>query len=328
MDAVEFTAKTTEAAMLAAQEHFGLSLDQLEVEVISAGGGGFLGIGSKKAVIKAKPRGKTQAEEVAALVASMTDSANGALGLGKKKPEPKPEPKPAPRPEPKPAPKPAPKPQPKPAPKPEPKPQPKPEPKPEPKPRPKPEPKPAPKPEPRPEPKAEAPAPEAKPEPPAPRRDTRPERDPDGPEMLAYAGEVLTRLAASLDPNATIETAWGEQGIELNIAGGEPGVLIGRRGQTLDALQYLTTRIVSHKYGKAVHLSVDAGGYRGRRRAALEESARKAADKAKSSRKPQSLGPLSAQERRVVHLVLRSMKGISTMSRGKGEMKKVVVTPR
>ncbi|MBU4573315.1 MAG: hypothetical protein KUA39_18395, partial [Desulfarculus sp.] len=94
------------------------------------------------------------------------------------------------------------------------------------------------------------------------------------------------------------------------------------------ALQYLVTRIVSHKYGRAVHLSVDAGGYRQRRRSSLEDTARRLADKARSSRKAQSMGPLNSQERRLVHLVLRSQRGISTVSRGKGEMKKVVITPR
>ncbi|MCF8034195.1 MAG: KH domain-containing protein [Desulfarculaceae bacterium] len=309
--------------MLAAQGHFGLSLDELEVEVISAGGGGFLGIGSKKAVIKAKPRGKSQADEVAELVAAMTDNSGGSLGLGKKKPEPKPEVKAKPAPPVKAPPKP-------PAPvKQEAKPRPKPEPRPEPKPPAPPRSEPQP-----PQPQApaetkpvEAKPPEAAPAPP-PRREPRPEREDEGPEVVSYAGEVLTRLATSLDSKAAVESARGEQGIELNIVGGEPGVLIGRRGQTLDALQYLTTRIVSHKYGRAVHLSVDAGGYRVRRRAALEDSARKAADRAKTTRKAQSLGPLSAQERRVVHLVLRSHKAISTMSRGKGEMKKVVITPR
>ncbi len=327
MEAVEFTGKTTEEALQAAQEHFSLSLDQLEVEVVRAGGGGFLGLGSKKAVVRVKPRGKSQADEVAELVAEMTEGSSASLGLGKNKPEPKPKPEkkpePAPQAKPKPAVQPAPKAESRPAPPAESRPAPRPKP-----PAPaKPAPRPAPPAKPSPPPQ-EAPPATARSEAPSEPRRQKSEREEDGPEVLAYAGEVLTRLARSLDPKAAVEARKGDQGVELSINGGEPGVLIGRRGQTLDALQYLTTRIVSHKYGRAVHLSVDAGGYRSRRRSALEDMARKAADKARATRKPQGMGPLSAQERRVVHLVLRSQKGISTVSRGKGELKKVVITPR
>ncbi|MBU1274241.1 MAG: KH domain-containing protein, partial [Proteobacteria bacterium] len=150
----------------------------------------------------------------------------------------------------------------------------------------------------------------------------------DQAELLEFGREVLERLAQALDSNASVEAIKGEHGPGLSIMGADSGIVIGRRGQTLDALQYLTTRIVSHKYGKAVHLIVDSGGYRQRRRSALEEAARRMADKARSSRRPQSIGPLNSQERRLVHVVLRSQRGISTVSRGKGELKKVVITPR
>lgn len=317
MEHVEFTGKTTEDALRAAEEHFGLSLDQLEVEVVSAGSSGFFGLlGAKKALIKARPQGKSAADEVAQMMADFTDSVPGA-----KKPEPKAATAPAPKPQARPAPRPQPRPPA--APKAEP-----------PKARPKPTPQPQAAPEPKSEPRPAAPvAAETRPAPakeaPAPASGEGPaEPGPDQAEMVAFGKEVLERLTQALDPNATVETAKNEQGPGLSINGADSGVVIGRRGQTLDALQYLVTRIVSHKYGKAVHLSVDAGGYRQRRRSSLEETARRMADKARSSRKAQSIGPLNSQERRLVHLVLRSQRGISTVSRGKGEMKKVVITPR
>ncbi|MCF8042343.1 MAG: Jag N-terminal domain-containing protein [Desulfarculaceae bacterium] len=325
MEHVEFTGKTTEDALRAAEEHFGLSLDQLEVEVVSAGSGGFFGIlGAKKAMIKARPQGKSAADEVAQMMADFTDSVPGA-----KKPAP------APAPAPKPPANPAPRPQrPQAAPKAE-------------APRPKPQPPAAPEPksEPRSAPSrpAATPAPPPEPAPAAPpaaeprpggSTDAHPpnagpaDSGPDQAEMVGFGKEVLERLTQSLDSRATVEVLKTDNGPGLSINGADSGVVIGRRGQTLDALQYLTTRIVSHKYGKAVHLSVDASGYRQRRRSSLEETARRMADKARSSRKPQSMGPLNSQERRLVHLVLRSQRGISTVSRGKGEMKKVVITPR
>ena len=325
MEHVEFTGKTTEAALRAAEEHFGLSLDQLEVEVVSAGSSGFFGIlGAKKAMIKARPQGKSAADEVAQMMADFTDSTTPKA----KKPKP-----PAPKPQAKA--KPAPRQQrPHPAPKteaPKPKPQAAPEPKSEPRPAP-PRPAAPPAPAPAAEPVQAAPAaPEPKPAP-APQA-TAPAEGPidsgsEQAEMVGFGKEVLERLTQALDPKATVEVIKAEHGPGLSINGADSGVVIGRRGQTLDALQYLTTRIVSHKYGKAVHLSVDAGGYRQRRRNSLEETARRMADKARSSRKAQSMGPLNSQERRLVHLVLRSQRGISTVSRGKGEMKKVVITPR
>ena len=266
MEHVEFTGKTTEDALRAAEEHFGVSLDQLEVEVISAGSGGFFGIlGAKKAVIKARPQGKSAADEVAQMMADFTESATPTA----LKPKPKAPPKPRPAPQP-----------------------------------------------------ASRPAAPAAPQPDA------AEAGPDQSEMMANAQQVLERLTQALDPKATVEVVTAEHGPGLSINGADSGVVIGRRGQTLDALQYLTTRIVSHKYGKAVHIAVDAGGYRQRRRASLEDTARRLADKARSTRKAQSVGPLNPQERRLVHLVLRSQRGISTVSRGKGEMKKVVITPR
>ena len=331
MEHVEFTGKNTEDALRAAEEHFGLSLDQLEVEVVSAGSSGFFGLlGAKKAMIKARPQGKSSADEVAQMMADFTDSVPGAKKAAPA-PAPKPQARPAPRPQPRPpaAPKAEP-----------PKARPKPPPQPQAAPEPKSEPRPAPPRPPAPGAPAAAPAPaalvapmaaEARPTPapelPAPGEGPA-EPGPDQAEMVAFGKEVLERLTQALDPKATVEAAKTEQGPGLSINGADSGVVIGRRGQTLDALQYLVTRIVSHKYGRAVHLSVDAGGYRQRRRSSLEETARRLADKARSSRKAQSMGPLNSQERRLVHLVLRSQRGISTVSRGKGEMKKVVITPR
>ncbi|MEW5914707.1 MAG: RNA-binding cell elongation regulator Jag/EloR [Thermodesulfobacteriota bacterium] len=293
MEAKEFSGKTTEEALQRAQEHFGLSLGQLEVEVVSAGSDGIFGLlGKKAAVVRVRPQGKSAAEEVAEMVALVTEGQKPAPSRAAR---PAPTPPPAQRPAPAPAPA-----------------------------------------------KPAAPAESATSAPaPAPEEDEEPEdeefaeasgegrpRLEEDPEVLAFAQQVLSRLVQSLDDQAAVSAASGEQGLELEVTGGESGMLIGRRGQTLDALQYLATRIVSHRWGRAVRVYVDAGGYRRRRRQYLEETARRMADKARQNHKPVSIGPLNAQERRVVHLVLRSERGISTASRGRGELKKVVISPR
>ncbi len=154
-------------------------------------------------------------------------------------------------------------------------------------------------------------------------------REPESQEVVAASRQVLERIVSTLDSDATVAARNGRgAGIELEIEGGEVGILIGRRGQTLDALQYLTTRIVSHQEGRPVRISVDAGGYRRRRRESLEELALRMADKARATRRPVSVGPLSSPERRVVHLALKSERGVSTSSRGRGELKKVLISPR
>ncbi len=153
--------------------------------------------------------------------------------------------------------------------------------------------------------------------------DQRLEQDP---QVLAHAQEVLTRLVTPLDATATVIAQSGPQGIELAVQGQEAGVLIGRRGQNLEALQYLVTRIVSHRCGRPVRIVVDAGDYRRRRREALEDLAQRMAAKARQSGRAVAVGPLSAQERRVVHLALKGEPGLTTSSRGRGELKKVVIS--
>jgi spoIIIJ-associated protein len=156
-----------------------------------------------------------------------------------------------------------------------------------------------------------------------------PPREPESAEVVEASRQVLERIVSALDTEAKVTADNGRgAGIELEVEGGEVGILIGRRGQTLDALQYLTTRIVSHQEGRPVRISVDAGGYRRRRRESLEELALRMADKARHTRRPVSVGPLSSPERRVVHLALKSENGVSTSSRGRGELKKVLILPR
>lgn len=156
-----------------------------------------------------------------------------------------------------------------------------------------------------------------------------PPREPETKEVVEASRAVLDRIVSALDTDAKVTAENGRgAGIELEVEGGEVGILIGRRGQTLDALQYLTTRIVSHQEGRPVRITVDAGGYRRRRRESLEELALRMADKARHTRRPVSVGPLSSPERRVVHLALKSENGVSTSSRGRGELKKVLILPR
>jgi spoIIIJ-associated protein len=334
-DFIEFTAKTTEEALHQAAAHFQLPLGRLEVEVVSAGSSGLFGfLGAKKAKVRVRPQaGPGLEQEMAELAATVSDNHRP------RSPRPAPEPQAPPqalRPPAKEAfPQAAPPPQalaPAPAPVPSP-------------------PSPAPALPRTVEPAAQAATRDDLPEVPSeilsedlsedledgealpgePEDETpgagdqRLEQDP---QVLAHALEVLTKLVSPLDATATVSAQAGPQGIELAVQGQEAGVLIGRRGQNLEALQYLVTRIVSHRCGRPVRIIVDAGEYRRRRQESLEDLARRMAQKARQSQRPVAVGPLSAQERRVVHMTLKGEPGLTTSSRGRGELKKVVISPK
>jgi spoIIIJ-associated protein len=116
--------------------------------------------------------------------------------------------------------------------------------------------------------------------------------------------------------------------IVLNIGGDDLGMLIGRRGETLRDLQFLTCLIVSHRTERWPGLTVDVEHYRARREKALVDLARRMADKVRESAEPVPLEPMPPNERRIVHLTLRDDPDVRTESTGQGENRKVVIFPK
>ncbi len=108
---------------------------------------------------------------------------------------------------------------------------------------------------------------------------------------------------------------------------GVDGLLIGRKGDTLTSLQHLVGRIVSKKMGGYQRLTLDVGGYLRNRHEILKQKAVKAAEKAKKSNHDVTLEPMYASERRVVHMALANLEGISTYTVGNGELRKVCISP-
>lgn len=113
----------------------------------------------------------------------------------------------------------------------------------------------------------------------------------------------------------------------LDILDETSGLIIGRKGQTLDALEYLVTRMVGRDDGRSVHITVDAQGYRARRQESLEEMARRLGDEARRRRRPVKVEDLSPRERRIIHMVLRQERGLSTHSTGDGHLRTLVIVP-
>jgi spoIIIJ-associated protein len=161
--------------------------------------------------------------------------------------------------------------------------------------------------------------------------DAPPEAPEFSPEVLAEATdrgrEVLERIIDLISGEAEISVASENGGIRYNVAGGNAGVLIGKRGQTLEAIQYLVEKIVNKQAEGRVRVQVDVEGYLDNRKANLEELARKLADKTRKSGKPSSLGHMSAHDRRIVHLALKDDGGVRTQSVGEGFYRKLVIFP-
>jgi spoIIIJ-associated protein len=162
----------------------------------------------------------------------------------------------------------------------------------------------------------EAPRPEAR------RRPAAPEV-PLSPEALERARALLAEIVRLCGVDGSVAAV--EQ--TLVIHGDTSGLLIGRRGQTLDALEYVVNRAVGHDEERAAHVAVDANGYRARRRAALEALAHRMAEEARSKGRPVSLNPMSPRERRIVHLALQDDPALTTRSAGSGFYRRLVIAP-
>jgi len=209
MDFKEFSAKTVSDAITEACQHFTVTSDRLEYEVVEEGSAGFLGIGSKPAVIKAKV--KEEVKEV-----SVTDAAK------------------------------------------------------------------------------------------------------------QFLKEVFTAMNMAV----TIDVDYNEEENTMNVdlSGDEMGVLIGKRGQTLDSLQYLVSLVVNKGKDDYIRVKVDTENYRERRKDTLENLAKNISYKVKRTKRSVSLEPMNPYERRIIHSALQNDKYVTTHSEGEEPFRRVVVT--
>ena len=146
-------------------------------------------------------------------------------------------------------------------------------------------------------------------------------------EPAARVEAVLDEVVDALDLDAEVSVDEGENEIVGRIEGEDLGVLIGRRGQTIDALQMLCYRIAFRGQGERKRVSVDAAGYRERRREAVEGQAERAAARALETGKEIELEPMSATERKLVHDHLNDRPGLETFSEGEEPDRSVIVAP-
>ena len=189
-------------------------------------------------------------------------------------------------------------------------------------PAPKAEKKPAPeKAEKKPAPKAEKPAPKAEPEVKAAPAVT--DENADYAAIRSFLSGLLDRMGV----NAEMEISPRDNGgINVNLTGPAMGAIIGRRGETLDAIQHLTNYVVNKTNDKHLHISVDAEAYRSKREESLTKLAEKMAEKAIKYKRSMALEPMNSYERHVIHTALQNYEGVTTSSTGVEPNRRVVVS--
>ncbi len=187
-----------------------------------------------------------------------------------------------------------------------------------------------PKPAPAPAPKAEKPARAAEPKAEAPKAaEPAPAPAPVVDENADYAAirSFLTGLLERMGIQADIEiSARDNGGINVNLSGSGMGAIIGRRGETLDAIQHLTNYAVNRGSEKHLHISVDAENYRSKREESLARLAEKMAEKAIKYKRSMALEPMNSYERHVIHTALQNYEGVTTSSTGVEPNRRVVVS--
>ena len=150
----------------------------------------------------------------------------------------------------------------------------------------------------------------------------------DETDEAAEVREVLDRIIAAIGVRARIEIQEGEELVTATFVGRELGLVIGKHGQTIDAIQYLANAIVWRgRSDERIPVVVDAAGYRARRQASLDSLATRSAGQAVSSGEPVELEPMTAVERKVVHVCLQDYPGVSTRSEGTEPNRFVVIDP-
>jgi len=143
-----------------------------------------------------------------------------------------------------------------------------------------------------------------------------------------FGRDVLQKMVDHITTDATIDSHQKGERIFYNISGGNTAVLIGKRGQTLEAMQYLVEKIVNNQSEKRVRIEIDVEGYLEKKREKLKSLAIKLGEKVKQTKKPATVGQLNAYDRRIVHLTLKPDSELRTHSIGEGYYRKLKIFPK
>ena len=147
-------------------------------------------------------------------------------------------------------------------------------------------------------------------------------------EIVKKTDEYLAKLFKAMDIETEVTIDFDEENnnMDINLEGSEMGILIGKRGQTLDSLQYLANRVANKHQEGYVRVKLDTENYRARREETLRHLAKNIAHKVKRNRRPVALEPMNPYERRIIHSALQSDPYVMTHSEGEEPFRKVVIT--
>lgn len=146
-------------------------------------------------------------------------------------------------------------------------------------------------------------------------------------DLIINIDEFMTALVGAMGLDATVDAYDAGEVVAVDVATKETGLFIGQKGETIDAIQYLVNVAVYKNRPFVKRIVVDSEGYRQRRVEAIQGMAHRTARRALREKRPLSLPPMSAAERRVVHLFLKEYPNVTTSSEGKEEDRRVIVTP-
>jgi spoIIIJ-associated protein len=147
-------------------------------------------------------------------------------------------------------------------------------------------------------------------------------------EAVSIARDLIKQILSVLSPEAELNVQHETELCRIHISGGESAVLIGRKGQTLEAVQYLLDKIINKQCGRGYRIIVDVEGYLETRRSELREMAASMAEKAQRTGKPATINRMNAHDRRIIHLALKNNKSVRTQSVGDGYYRKLIVLPK
>ncbi|MBN1381010.1 MAG: Jag N-terminal domain-containing protein [Deltaproteobacteria bacterium] len=156
-----------------------------------------------------------------------------------------------------------------------------------------------------------------------------PDKAPEGEngQIAFQAKQLLEGILTRMDLSYPVTVEETEEAVNLKIRGDGGGLLIGRRGQNLDAIQYIITKAMNKAGSERKIISVDIEEYRQKRESSLIALAEKLGEKVKKSRKPVTVDHMNARDRRIIHMALQNDESLVTKSRGEGEYKKIVIMP-
>jgi spoIIIJ-associated protein len=147
------------------------------------------------------------------------------------------------------------------------------------------------------------------------------------PSLAPKAKELLSGILQRMSFDCDVAAQETPEKIILNIEGDSSGLLIGKRGQNLDAIQYILSKAINRADNERKMIMVDSEAYRKRREESLLNLAEKIREKVKKTKKPVSLSHMNAHDRRIIHLALQEDEALITKSRGEGEYRKILILP-